>query len=82
MIFEDEPYSASQGSYFLVLVSDLMRMLKADGEEGIIRRVGNVLGVDTTAFDCDAYQFPKGKPEIISTYSGDYMICYSWGEYY
>ncbi|MBQ7544048.1 MAG: hypothetical protein IJT02_03805 [Synergistaceae bacterium] len=81
VLFEDSPYSESQGSCFRVLVSDLIRTLKAEGAESIIRRNRNLLAVNTSAFDCDAYQFLKGEPEAMRRYRGDYLMCYSWAEY-
>ncbi|MBQ7219539.1 MAG: hypothetical protein IJS28_01010 [Synergistaceae bacterium] len=81
LLFEDKAYDISQGGYFRVLVSDLMKTLKDERLEGIIRKSRNNISVDIKAFECDAYNFLKGDPEAIRNYNGDYMICYGWAEY-
>ncbi len=81
LLFEEQPYSETQSSYFRVLVYDLSRTLKEAGIEYILLRKNNRLSLDISRFECDAYQFLEGEPEAVSRYNGDYMFCYSWAEY-
>lgn len=81
ILFEDKPYDDAQGSYSRVLVSDLSKTLRKAGAEYILRRSHNQISLDISSFECDAYQFLAGDPEIVNKYNGDYMFCYSWAEY-
>ena len=81
VLFEDKKYTKSQGSYYRILLVDLLRTLRAEGAENIIWRGRNCIAVNTSAFDCDAYQFLRGDAEALRKYRGDYMSCYSWAEY-
>ena len=81
ILFEDQSYTETQGSYYRTLVSELTWTFRRNGLEGVIRKSRNSISADISKFECDAYRFLKGDPEMISMYNGDYMVCYSWAEY-
>ena len=76
VLFEDE---TGHESYMKSLRQDLQVTLDEAGCGGVLVKQWGKLAVQTSAFDCDYYDWREGRREGIS-YQGEYMSQYSWGE--
>ena len=79
-LWPDEPASASKQSLLRNLIADLRKSFREIGEEDIIIKMHNGLGLNTHKFDCDYYDFLRGDPKARHKYSGEYMSQYDLGE--
>ena len=79
-LWPDEPASSSKQSLLRNLVADLRKSFREIGEEDIIIKTHNGLGLNTKKIDCDYYDYLGGDPTAIHKYSGEYMSQYSLGE--
>lgn len=79
-LWEDRTTSSGVHSYLRILSSDLHRTLKRAGLEDVLVKRRGALGVDTTKFDCDYYDYCGGKPTALRAFSGEYMSQYTWAE--
>ena len=80
LLFEDEPYDRRQRGYMQKILSSMMIALRESGAEEVIIRQYNSLAVDPSRIDCDYYRFLDGEMDVISSWQGEYMSCYSWAE--
>lgn len=80
VLWEDDSSSVGVHSYLRTLTSDLRRALERVGAEGVLVKRRGALGVDTTAFDCDYYDFLAGKSNAREAFKGEYMTQFSWAE--
>lgn len=80
LLFEDEPYDRRQRGYMQKILSSMIIALRENGAEEVIIKQYNSLAVDTSLIDCDYYRFLAGEMEVISSWQGEYMSCYSWAE--
>lgn len=71
-LWEDEV----KESYFKKLRADLIAALP---QELFVRQWGK-LGIVPEQLDCDYYEWLKGTPASINSYTGEYMTQYSWSE--
>lgn len=76
VLFEDE---TGHESYMKSLRQDLQVTLDEAGCGGVLVKQWGKLAVQTSAFDCDYYDWREGRREGLS-YQGEYMSQYSWGE--
>jgi hypothetical protein len=68
------------GSYLRTLTADLRRTLEARGHGDVLVKRYGALGLKTSNFDCDYYDYLDGKPLAITAWQGEYMEQYSWAE--
>ena len=80
-LWEDEPYGATQRSYYQTAVADLRAALAAAGAEDVLVKSWNSLAIDPEAVDCDLYRFLAGDPIAVNEYRHDYLPAYSWAEF-
>ena len=80
VLYEDRPYDHSLQSQLRVHISDMVKTLKEVGAPDIIVRKRNYIAVDTKQFDCDYYRFLDGDVPTINSFTGEYMVSYSWAE--
>lgn len=80
-LWEDEPHSLTQKSYYQTVVASLRSTLEAAGVGSLLVKSWNSLAVDPDAFDCDSYRFMDGDPLAVNAYRGDYLPSYSWAEF-
>lgn len=81
VLWEDEPCTASQRSYYQSLVADLRSTLAAAGAGSVLAKTWNSLAIDPSAIDCDSYRFLDGDPAAVNAYCGAYLPSYSWAEF-
>lgn len=80
-LWEGEPYTASQRSYYQTIVADLRATLERAGMGGVIVKAWNSLAIVPDLIDCDLYRFMAGDPLAINSYRGSYLPAYSWAEF-
>ena len=73
-------YSKKNSALFRKTLMRLRENLDKAGIEDLI--VGGPRGkmLNTELFDCDLYAFLDGRKDVPSSFSGEYMSQYSWGE--
>lgn len=81
VLWEDEPCTASQHSYYQSLVADLRATLAEAGAGDVLVKSWNSLAIDPGTLDCDSYRFLDGDPEAVNSYRGAYLPSYSWAEF-
>lgn len=81
VLWEDTPYSRPVQSHLQKLVSEMTRALDEAGAGHIIVKNWNSLSLDTTAVNCDYYNFEKGDPKAVNAYRGEYIVNYHWAEF-
>lgn len=81
VLWEDREYNRSLQKQTQTVISQMIKTLKDAGIEEIILREWNNLAIDPTKFSCDYYAFLAGDDEAVSSYAGEYMHNYSWGEF-
>ena len=73
-------FNEEKASYMRNLVADLVKTFKAVGEEGIIIKHFNSIGVDKYAFECDYYDYINNEPYAVKKYRGEYLNQYPWAK--
>ncbi len=81
VLYEDKEYSLSLQHQLQTIIATMMKTLNSEGIGDIINKRYNHLSVDTTKLDCDYYKFLDGDKDAINSYTGEYMMNYSWGEF-
>lgn len=81
VIWEDKEDTPSLKSNFRNLVSDLKNTLKSKGVPDILVKKRGFLGIAPGEFSCDAYDFMNSAPYAVNSYTGEYMMQYSWAEF-
>ena len=79
VLWEMSPYTSSNQSYLRHLVADLQKSLQACGAQDILVKQRGLLGVNTSAFECDYYDYLDKKPDA-PPFTGRFMSQYSWAE--
>ena len=72
----DEP--ESKDSYLRHLLSDLRRVLEAEGCTQVINASKNSYSVMPDLLDCDYYRYLNGDENAKALYKGEYMKQYDW----
>lgn len=80
-IYEDREYTSSLQHQLQTIIATMMKTLNNEGIGDIVIKRYNHLSVDTSKIDCDYYRFLNGDKEAINSYTGEYMMNYSWGEF-
>lgn len=80
-IYEDREYTSSLQKQLQTIIATMMKTFSSEGVEDIVIKRYNHLSVDTSKIDCDYYRFLNGDKEAINSYTGEYMMNYSWGEF-
>lgn len=81
LLWEGEPYSRAQRSYYQTVVAELRAALDRAGAGDIICKAWNSLAVVPEKLDCDLYRFLEGDPVAINAYRGEYLPAYPWAEF-
>jgi len=81
VLYEDKEYTSSLQHQLQTIIATMMKALNSSGIGDIINKRYNHLSVDTTKIDCDYYKFLNGDKDAINSYTGEYMMNYSWGEF-
>jgi two-component SAPR family response regulator len=77
VLFEDE---GGREDYFQKIRRDLLTTLDEVGCENVIVHKRGMLGVVITEIQCDYYDCLNGKKDFATSYFGEYMSQYSFGE--
>ncbi len=80
-LWEDEPFTKSQRSYYQNIVSDLRTTLQEAGAGDVLVKSWNSLAIAPGLLDCDSYRFLEGDPIAVNSYHGDYLPEYPWSEF-
>lgn len=80
ILFEDAVYDHRQKSYTQLIISSMLRGLKAVGAEGAITRSYNSMALDVKSVDCDYYRYVENSATYGGLYTGEFMVQYSWAE--
>jgi len=80
VLWENEEDSPNLKAYLRKLIRDLLVTLDNIGAKDSIIKHYNSISVVPEKIICDSYEFIKGNPEYVNTYSGQYMLQYSWAE--
>ena len=82
VLYEDKEYTLSLQKQLQTIIATMMKSLNAENIGDLVVKRYNHLSVDTGKIDdCDYYRFLNGDKEAINTYTGEYMMNYSWGEF-
>ncbi len=79
-LWEERRHDETTKSLLRNVVSDLISSLRNVCDLEIIIKSRNSITINTCNLDCDYYNFLNGDARVISTFSGEYMLNYSWGE--
>lgn len=63
-----------------LIISSMLRGLKAVGAEGAITRSYNSMALDVKSVDCDYYRYEENSATYGGLYTGEFMVQYSWAE--
>lgn len=80
VLWEGRPDTTSLRSQLRNNITFLNKILKSYGIEKLLLRQRNELAVDIKMFSCDYYDFLAGDAKIQSSFCGEFMYSYSWGE--
>jgi len=80
VLWENENDSPNLKAYLRKLIRDLIMALTEIGANDSIIKHYNSIAVVPDKIICDSYEFAKGNPTFVNTYSGQYMTQYSWAE--
>lgn len=81
LLWEEEPYSVTQKSYYQTVVASLRSTLEAAGIGALLVKSWNSLAANPHAFTCDSYLFTEGDPLAVNAYRNDYLPSYAWAEF-
>lgn len=81
ILWDDGIYNRSRQKQFSVIRADMIKSLKQVNADKIIVKSRDSLAVNTTLFDCDYYMALAGDVAAINSFTGEYMMPYSWAEY-
>ncbi|MBQ5927694.1 MAG: response regulator [Oscillibacter sp.] len=80
VLFEDRSYDSALKNQTQTFKSDLMKALRAVGQEDVVIKGHNCLSVDQTKVDCDYYRYLSGDSDTVNGFTGEFMTQYSWAE--
>lgn len=81
VLYEDKEYTSSLQRQLQTIIATMMKTLNSQNIGDIIIKHYNHLSIDTNKIECDYYKFLNGEKEAINSYTGEYMMNYSWGEF-
>ncbi|MGN0701961.1 MAG: response regulator transcription factor [Lentihominibacter sp.] len=79
-IWEDREYSNEKMKVFHNALKRLRLALEAAGLQDLLISTSNGQMVNVSMFDCDYYNWKDGIADEKSTFEGEFMSDYSWGE--
>lgn len=82
ILFEDEAMTLKSRNYFQQIVSAMMKSLRTVGAEAVVQREYQNYSINTALVDCDYYRFREMDAAVVNSYMGEFMIQYSWAEFY
>ena len=62
------------------MLHDLRGTLKAIGMEDVLIRHRASIAINRSRVDCDFYRMQKGDMDAINSFTGEFMVQYSWAE--
>lgn len=79
-LWESEPYDEKIKRRYRSVIMALRATLKKYAIENMVtfQRAGAHVNKNTVL--CDLFEFINGSPAYVSSFMGDYMLNYSWGE--
>ncbi|MDR0909152.1 MAG: response regulator [Spirochaetaceae bacterium] len=80
VIWEEEDDTSSRRSQLRTLIAELIHCLRENGLEQWIVKRWNSIAVRPNLIPCDYYNFLNGDVAALNTYTGEYMMQYSWAE--
>ena len=80
-LWEGRPYDNDSMSVYYNAVRRLRKSLEKEGLEGLLVSTSRGQMVDTSLFDCDYYAWKDNRKDNRSTFEGEFLSEYSWGEY-
>lgn len=81
VLYEDKEYTSSLQRQLQTIIATMMKTLNSQNIGDIVIKRYNHLSIDTSKIDCDYYKFLNGDKDAINSYTGEYMMNYSWGEF-
>ncbi|MCD7990545.1 MAG: LysR substrate-binding domain-containing protein [Clostridia bacterium] len=79
-LWESEPYDEKIKRRYRSVIMALRATLKKFSIEDIVTFQRAGAHVNKNAVICDLFEFMNGTPTYVSSFMGDYMLNYSWGE--
>ena len=79
-IWEDEDNLKHLKARIRVLISDLRQTLNGIGQENVLIRRSGRVAICTDQLNCDYYRMLTGDVDAINSFTGEYMLQYSWAE--
>ena len=77
ILFEDE-YNLKTQNYLTKIYKELVENLDKVGAKNLVKKGYNCYYVDTSLFNSDLFDYIKGDPNAINSYTGEFMIQYEW----
>lgn len=81
VLWEDREYSVSLKNQVQKVISLLRAALTEAGFGDMLVKGHNRTSVDTDMISCDLYEFLAGEISSINSFTGEYMVQYSWAEF-
>ena len=78
--FEDRAYDSALKNQMETFKSDMMKTLRAVGQENVVIKERNCLSVNREALECDYYRYLAGDSSAANAFTGEFMAQYSWAE--
>jgi two-component SAPR family response regulator len=77
ILFEDE-YNLKTQNYLSKIYKELIETLESVGAKNLVKKGYNTYWVDVSLFSSDLFDYTKGDPQAINSYTGEFMIQYEW----
>lgn len=79
-LWETEDDMKATSARIRTLLHDLRGTLKAIGMEDVLIRHRASIAINRSRVDCDFYRMQKGDMDAINSFTGEFMVQYSWAE--
>lgn len=80
VLWEEQPYSTILKNKVQKSIMQMRNVLRGAGCDDILHKEYNSTAVNTEKIFCDYYEFLKGNQQLANTFTGEYMVQYSWAE--
>lgn len=80
VLWEEQPYSIILKNRVQKSIMQMRNVLREVGCDDIIYKKHNSTALNTEKILCDCYEFLKGNQQFANTFTGEYMVQYSWAE--
>lgn len=81
VLWEERFQDKTLNSMYRTVLSDLIATLREVQADQILVKRRNNVAINKNKFNCDYYQYLEGNHAALRTFSGEYMLNYSWAEY-